>query len=57
MDVHAQLNVGRWVTDHRRTQHGVHEYTPEQFGLDADGFRRRFAPYIERFGVQMEPTA
>ncbi len=43
--------VRRWVDENPRTKHGAHDYTPEQFGLDADGLRRRFAPYIERFGV------
>ena len=46
--------VGRWITDHPQTKHGTHTYTAEQFGLDADGLHRRFAPYIERFGVQRE---
>ena len=49
--------VGRWIADHPQTKHGIHTYTAEQFGLDADGLRRRFAPYIERFGVQLEPRA
>ena len=44
--------VRRWVGDNPQTKHGAHRYTAEQFGLDADGLRRRFAPYIERFGVQ-----
>ena len=56
-DDESRAAVERWIADHPRTEHGAHEYTPEQFGLDADGLRRRFAPYIERFGVQMENTA
>ena len=46
-------NGPRFVTDNPQTKHGAHDYTAEQFGLDADGLRRRFAPYIERFGVQI----
>jgi hypothetical protein len=49
--------VDEWVADHPRTQHGVHEYSAAQFGLDPDGLRRRFAPYIERFAVEPEATA
>ncbi|MEZ5376019.1 MAG: sulfotransferase [Acidimicrobiales bacterium] len=38
--------------DERATKpHGRHEYTPEQFGLDADEIRRRFSSYTQRFGV------
>lgn len=48
--------IHRWVADHPKTKHGAHHYTAEQFGLDTDGLRRRFAPYIERFGVQLEGT-
>jgi hypothetical protein len=33
---------------------GRHRYTAEEFGLDAAGLRRRFAWYIERFGVPIE---
>ena len=44
--------VRRFVGDNPQTKHGAHDYTAEQFGLDANGLRRRFAPYIERFGVQ-----
>lgn len=32
-------------------QHGVHEYTLEQFGLDAEAVRAELADYCERFGV------
>jgi hypothetical protein len=46
--------VQRWVTEHPRTEFGRHEYSPAQFGLDEDGLRRRFAPYMERFGVRRE---
>jgi hypothetical protein len=49
--------IRRWVTDHPQTKHGAHDYSAEQFGLDADGLRRRFAPYIERFGVELERAA
>lgn len=49
--------VDAWVDDHPRTQHGVHEYSAAQFGLDPDGLRRRFALYVERFGVEPEATA
>jgi hypothetical protein len=44
--------VRRFVGDNPQTKHGAHDYTAEQFGLDANGLRRRFAPYIERFGVE-----
>jgi hypothetical protein len=51
-DDESAAAVQRFVTDNPQTKHGAHDYTAEQFGLDADGLRRRFAPYIERFGVR-----
>jgi hypothetical protein len=34
-----------------KQQHGAHRYTPEEFGLDRDEVRARFARYRARFGV------
>jgi LPS sulfotransferase NodH len=34
-----------------RQRHGSHRYTPEQFGLDPDEIRARFARYRGRYGV------
>jgi hypothetical protein len=48
--------IRRWIDDHPQTKHGTHRYTAEQFGLDAPALHRRFAPYIERFGVAREPA-
>jgi hypothetical protein len=38
--------------DNPQGKHGRHTYTPEQFGLDAERIRRRFAGYTERFGIR-----
>jgi hypothetical protein len=35
-------------------KHGVHRYTAEQFGLDAEAIRQDFLPYTEAFGVEHE---
>jgi hypothetical protein len=53
----SETAVRRWLDEHPQGEHGAHDYTPEQFGLDAAGLRRRFAPYIERFGVQTGRSA
>ncbi|MBW2274089.1 MAG: sulfotransferase [Deltaproteobacteria bacterium] len=34
-------------------KHGKHKYALEEYGLDAEAVRRRFAPYIERFGIEL----
>jgi hypothetical protein len=34
-------------------KHGKHQYALEEYGLEADAVRERFAPYIERFGIEL----
>jgi hypothetical protein len=45
----ARRSVQQWLDDHPQDQHGVHRYTAEDFGLDADRLRERFAFYTRRF--------
>jgi Sulfotransferase family len=53
-DAGSRVGVQRWLDDHPRTKHGEHRYTAEEFGLDAERLRQRFASYIERFNVPLE---
>jgi Sulfotransferase family len=46
--------IQRWIDEHPKTQFGEHRYTPEQFGFDTEGLRRRFAFYIDRFGIALD---
>ncbi len=34
-------------------KHGSHQYSLEEWGLDAEQVRGRFAPYIERFAIEV----
>jgi hypothetical protein len=45
----SRRSAQRWLDDHPQDQHGVHRYTPEDFGLDANRLRKRFAFYTRRF--------
>jgi hypothetical protein len=47
----AQDRMQAWVDGHPQTQHGVHRYSAEEFGLDPAELRERFAFYSERFGA------
>jgi hypothetical protein len=49
-EMHAAAD--RWLRRHRSGAHGDHAYSPEEFGLTADGIRSDYAFYIERFGVR-----
>ena len=46
---HAQL-----LEQRRHGQRGAHEYAFETTGLDRDGERRKYAAYLERYGVPAE---
>ena len=38
-----------WWTSNPADKHGVHEYRPEDYGIDVDALRRQFAFYDDRF--------
>jgi hypothetical protein len=50
-------SVQGWIDAHPQTEHGVHRYTAEEFGLDRDHLRERFSFYTERFDVAPEVRA
>jgi hypothetical protein len=50
----SRASVLAFAADDAKGRHGAHTYTAEQFGLDAGRLRRRFAWYIDRFGVRIE---
>jgi hypothetical protein len=52
VDDETRRRVVDFQQDNPQNKHGKHRYTPERFGLDKDLLRRRFAPYIDRFGVE-----
>jgi Sulfotransferase family len=41
--------VQQWLDGNPQDKHGVHRYTPADFGLDAERLRERFAFYTRRF--------
>ncbi|MCP5007524.1 MAG: sulfotransferase [Planctomycetes bacterium] len=43
-----------WLSENPQNKHGVHRYSLEQFGLDQDLIKRRFAEYCERFMIPPE---
>ncbi len=52
----AADRMRRFVDANPQAKHGVHRYTPEQYGLDVGTERERFARYAERFGIAAEPS-
>jgi hypothetical protein len=48
-DTSSAQAVQRWLDDNPQDKHGMHRYTAEDFGLDADRLRTRFDFYTRRF--------
>jgi hypothetical protein len=47
----AAARMQAFIADNPQGKHGVHHYTPEEYGVDPAEVRREFRPYIERFGL------
>jgi hypothetical protein len=43
-----------FIADNPKGKHGLHLYTPEEYGIDPASVRRDFRPYIDRFGLAPE---
>ena len=43
-----------FIADNPQGKHGVHSYTPDEFGIDPAVVRRDFAPYIDQFDLRPE---
>ncbi|MBJ7359215.1 sulfotransferase [Nocardioides sp.] len=43
-----------FIADNPKGKHGLHTYTPEEYGLVPEKIREQFSTYIERFGLSTE---
>jgi hypothetical protein len=43
-----------FIADNPKDKHGIHRYSPEEYGVDPDRIRESFRPYMERFGLEPE---
>jgi hypothetical protein len=43
-----------YLRDKPRGKHGVHQYTAEEWGFDAEHLRKELAHYVETFGIPFE---
>lgn len=55
-DAHAE-RILAYLRDKPQGKFGRHRYTPEEWGYTADSLRSRLGPYLERFGIELEPAA
>lgn len=50
---HAE-RIAKYLADKPRGKFGVHRYSPDEWGFDAQQLREQQAPYIEHYGVELE---
>lgn len=50
----AEARMTRLMTESPQHKHGKHEYSLEEFGLTAEGVRKHFRDYCERFAIPMK---
>ena len=48
----AEQRLRRFIDANPKGKHGVHAYTPEEYGVDPKAVRTSFAEYIERFDLR-----
>ena len=54
-DAHAERIAG-YLDDKPQGKFGKHRYAPEDWGFTAEGLRAGLAPYVEHFGLALEPA-
>lgn len=50
----AAAKMKWFIADNPQGKHGIHRYSPEEYGIKPDVVRRDFRPYIERFDLPPE---
>ncbi len=54
MTAEGAARMQAFIADNPKGKHGLHTYTPEEYGLDPETIRRDFRFYIERFDLAPE---
>ncbi len=54
MTEEAAAKMKWFIADNPQGKHGIHRYSPEEYGIKPEVVRRDFRPYIERFDLPPE---
>jgi hypothetical protein len=54
MSAEAEARMKWFIADNPQGKHGIHRYSPEEYGIRPEVVRRDFRPYIERFDLPPE---
>jgi hypothetical protein len=50
----ASTRMKAFIADNPKGKHGIHRYSPEEYGVKPEAIRESFRPYLERFGLEPE---
>jgi hypothetical protein len=50
----AATRMQAFIADNPKDKHGIHRYSPEDYGVKPGAIREAFRPYMERFGLAPE---
>jgi hypothetical protein len=50
IDSRMEPNIEKWLKENPRHKHGVHKYSPEDFGLTQADIENRFSRYFNEYG-------
>ena len=51
----AAARMKAFIADNPKDKHGIHRYSPEEYGVRPAAIREAFRAYMERFGLEPEP--
>jgi hypothetical protein len=54
MSDEAATRMKAFIADNPKGKHGLHLYTPEEYGIDPQAVRRDFRAYIEEYDLAPE---
>ena len=54
MSGEAADRMKAFIADNPKDKHGIHRYSPEEYGIDPEQIHASFRPYMERFGLEPE---
>jgi len=52
---HMDAAIDQWLASDRKDKRGAHVYEAARYGLDRGAVHARFAPYIDRYGIALDP--
>ena len=50
----AARRMRAFIAENPKDKHGIHRYSPHEYGIDPEAIRETFRPYLDHFGLEPE---